>query len=64
MLFGSSMAATNPDCGGGPEPYRLVQCVSFIHKKEAFRRNMKDQLMNMGFEYYDVSNAQKNTNGY
>ena len=58
------MAAVNPDGGGGPEPYRLVQFVSFIHEKEAFRRNMKDQLMNMDFEYYNVSNAQKNTNSY
>ena len=43
-------AAANPDGGGGPEQYRPVQCVLFIHEKEAFRRNMKDQLMNMGFE--------------
>ena len=64
MLFGSSMVAADPDGGSSPEPYRPVKCISFIHDKEAFRRNMKDQLMNMGFEYYDVSNAQKNTNGY
>ena len=64
MLFGSSMAAADPDGGGGPEPYRPVQCVSFIHEKEAFKRNMKDQLIKLGFEYYGVSNTQKNTNGY
>ena len=38
MLFGSSMVAADPDGGGGPEPYRPVQCVSFIHKKDAFKR--------------------------
>ena len=58
MLFGSSMAAANPDSGDAVvELYRPVHCVPFIQEKEAFKRNMKDQLANLGFEYYYVSNS-------
>ena len=58
------MVAADPDSGGAPEPYRPVQCVLFVHEKEAFKRNMKDQLTKLGFEYYDVSNTHKNTKSY
>ena len=57
MLFGSSMAAAGDS--SAPKPYRPVSCVSFIYEWEAFKRNMKDQLANLSFEYYDVSNRNK-----
>ena len=64
MLFASSMVAANPDGGGGPEPYRPVQCVSFIQEREAFKRNMKDNLANPRFEYHNVSNTHEQIKEY
>ena len=59
MLFGSSMVAANPGDGGAPELYQPIARVSFIQEWEAFKRNMKVQLANLSFEYYDVSNRNK-----
>ena len=53
VLFGSSMAAADPD----REVYRPMKSVPFIHEQEAFKRNMRHQLAQLGFEYYNVSSS-------
>ena len=53
VLFGSSMAAADPD----REVCRPMKSVPFIHEREAFKRNMRHQLAQLGFEYYNVSSS-------
>ena len=53
VLFGSSMAAGDPD----REVYMPIKLVPFILKQEAFKRNMRHQLAQLGFEYYNVSSS-------
>ena len=53
VLFGSSMAAADPD----REVYRPMKLVPFIHEQEAFKRNMRHQLAQLGFKYYNVSSS-------
>ena len=38
----------------GGEVHRPVKCISFIQEKDGFKRNMKEHLARLIFDYYNV----------